>query len=159
MEITLKKASFEDTNLLHQMQMQSFKPLLGKYQGCSFSPAKENVEEIGEILKRDDMDYYIIKYGHVSIGGIRVTKTEEHCCKMNSIFILPEYQGKGIGQKVIKLVENQYGKDTEWFLEAIKQEKNNCYIYEKLGYVPTGQEEKINEDFTLVQYNKHHNFK
>lgn len=159
MEITLKKASFEDTNLLHQMQIQSFKPIVGKYQECDFSPARENLEEIGKLLKRDDMDYYIIKYGHVSIGGIRVTRTDQNCCKMNSIFILPEYQGKGIGQKVIRLIENQYGEGTEWFLEAIKQEKNNCYIYEKLGYVLTGQEERVNDQFTLVQYNKHINFK
>ena len=42
-----------------------------------------------------------------------------------------------------------------WKLDTIKQEPRNCHLYEKCGFVRTGQEEVVNERLTLVFYEKH----
>lgn len=159
MEITLKKASFEDTNLIHQMQVQSFKPLLNKYQNFEMGPVGETLQNLGEKIGKDDTDLYIIKYGHVSIGALRVVKEEENACHISPIFILPEYQGKGIGQKVLKMVEKHYENATTWLLDTIKEEKINCYLYEKMGYKVLGEERTAQSEATLVHYAKHLEFK
>ena len=47
-------------------------------------------------------------------------------------------------------------KDTKeiWELSTILEEKGNCYLYEKLGYHPTGKTQVINDRLTLIFYEK-----
>ena len=47
-------------------------------------------------------------------------------------------------------------KDTKeiWELSTILEEKGNCYLYEKLGYHPTGNTQVINDRLTLIFYHK-----
>jgi hypothetical protein len=39
-------------------------------------------------------------------------------------------------------------------LDTILQEKDNCYLYEKLGYRQTSKTEIINDKMTIVFYEK-----
>ena len=70
-----------------------------------------------------------------------------------TIFILPEFQGKGIAQETIRLCEEMHGNGN-WELDTILQESKNCHLYEKMGYRQTGKTEAINERLTLVFYEK-----
>lgn len=72
----------------------------------------------------------------------------------NIMFILSEYQGKGIAQKAITLVEEMFPKAISWELATILEEKRNCYLYEKMGYKKTGVKKKLNENATLIFYKK-----
>ena len=37
---------------------------------------------------------------------------------------------------------------------AIAEEPGNCYLYEKMGYHPTGRLQPVNERLTLIFYEK-----
>ena len=73
--------------------------------------------------------------------------------RISPLFILPEYRNKGIAQSVIKICEEIHG-NTNWELSTILEEKGNCYLYEKLGYHPTGKTQVINDRLTLIFYHK-----
>ncbi|MDF2504080.1 MAG: acetyltransferase [Clostridium sp.] len=75
--------------------------------------------------------------------------------RVSPVFVLPEYQGIGIAQKVFQIVEQIYCNVHVWELDTILQEQGNCYLYEKLGYERTGKTEIINSKMTLVYYEKH----
>lgn len=66
---------------------------------------------------------------------------------------MPEYRGKGIAQKAIEKAEEIHGNNN-WELSTVKEEKGNCYLYEKMGYKLTGASEIINEKMTIVYYKK-----
>ena len=66
---------------------------------------------------------------------------------------MPEFQGKGIAQKAIRLCEEMHGNEN-WELDTILQESKNCHLYEKMGYRQTGKTEVINERLTLTFYDK-----
>lgn len=70
------------------------------------------------------------------------------------MFILPIYQGKGIAQKAIFLIEEMFPQATSWELATILEEEGNCYLYEKIGYNQTGDSKKINDKTTLIFYKK-----
>ncbi|WP_372633737.1 GNAT family N-acetyltransferase [Cohnella sp.] len=70
------------------------------------------------------------------------------------MFILPEYQGRGIAQQVFAIIEQLYSEASAWELDTIEQERGNCYLYEKLGYKRTGKTEVINDKMTIVFYEK-----
>lgn len=49
------------------------------------------------------------------------------------MFIHPIYQGKGIAQKVLILIEGMFSKAQCFELATILEEERNCFLYEKWG--------------------------
>ena len=155
MEIKLLKANINDAEEIHKMQVVTFKPLLDKYQDYDLNPANEKIEKTISRINEKITDYYIIRSGEVSVGGIRIRRYEDgDLCKVGPLFILPEYQNKGIAQEVFKIIEKMYSPKNGWILDTILQEKGNCHLYEKVGYKKTGKIENFNEKMDLVYYEK-----
>lgn len=155
MEITLLRAAIGDASELHAMQTEAFKELFEKYRDFDTSPANEGVEKVEARLKQDFTFYYFICIGEQKVGAVRVidTKEDSRNKRISPIYILPEFQGKGIAQEAIQLCEKMHGKEN-WELDTILQESKNCHLYEKMGYRQTGKTEVINERLTLVFYEK-----
>jgi GNAT superfamily N-acetyltransferase len=155
MIINLEKATIENANEIHQMQLKSFKELLDKYQDYDINPGSEPIDKITARINQKETDYYIIKYNNISVGAIRIINLDNgKLNRISPIFILPEFQNKGIAQNVFKIIEEKYKPENGWILDTILQEKGNCYLYEKIGYVKTGKIEKINEKMDIVHYKK-----
>ena len=155
MEITLLRANIDNAKELHAMQVKAFKELLEKYQDYDTNPGNESVEKVEARLKQDFTFYYFICIGQQKAGAIRIVDMKENGKnkRISPIFILPEFQGKGIAQKAIQLCEETHGNEN-WELDTILQESKNCHLYEKMGYRKTGKTEVINERLTLVFYEK-----
>jgi GNAT superfamily N-acetyltransferase len=155
MKITLIKASVENAEEIHQMQLKTFKPLLEKYHDYDRSPGNEKIERTIARINEKITDYYIIKLKKTSVGGIRIrTYDEGLLCKVGPLFVLPEYQNKGIAQKTFEMIEKRYKPKNGWILDTILEENGNCHLYEKMGYKKTGKIEQINEIMHIVYYEK-----
>lgn len=155
MEIKLLRANIDNAKELHAMQIEAFKELLEKYQDFDTNPGNESVEKVEARLKQDFTFYYFICIGQQKVGAIRIVDRKEAGVnkRISPIFILPEFQGRGIAQEAIRLGEEVHGNDN-WELDTILQEPKNCYLYEKMGYRQTGKTEVINERLTLTFYEK-----
>lgn len=154
MNILLVMASLEDAPMIHDMQLRSFKPLLQKYEDDETSPANESLTRIEERIQQSFTDYYLIKVDKLAIGAIRIVIKENKTYRVSPVFIVPEYQGQGVAQKVFTRIEEIYSDAVKWELDTILQEKGNCYLYEKLGYQRTGKFTQINSKMTIVDYVK-----
>ena len=141
MEIELLRANIGDAKELHTMQIKAFKELLQKYQDIDTNPANESVEKVEARLKQAFTFYYFICIGQQKVGAIRIIDKKESGKnkRISPIFILPEFQGKGIAQKAIRLCEEMHGNGN-WELDTILQEPKNCHLYEKMGYRQTEYE-------------------
>lgn len=153
MDIQLVRATVNDTRLIWSMQVETFLPLLKKYQDMDTSPANEPIEKVIKRLEQNETYFYLIKSGGVSVGAIRVVDKKNGKKRISPLFVLPEFQNKGIAQKAILEAEKLHG-DENWELDTILEEKGNCYLYEKMGYRKTEKTEKINDKLTLVFYEK-----
>jgi GNAT superfamily N-acetyltransferase len=154
MDISLTKAGLNEAGLIHDLQIKSFRSLLDKYQDFETSPGNEPIEKVIERLKQPFTDYYLVKTGALVIGGIRIVKLGNGRYRVSPVFVLPEYQGQGVAQKVFKMVEEIYRDARVWELNTIQQEAGNCYLYEKLGYRLTGWTQIVNSKMTLIAYEK-----
>lgn len=154
MNIQLIKADLCDAYVIHDMQIKAFLPLLEKYQDDDTSPANETVDHIIFRLNQPTTDYYLINRGDRHVGAIRIVHKEEKNYRISPIFILPEFQGQKIAQKVFAIIEDLYDDAHRFELDTILEEQGNCYLYEKLGYKKTGQRLKINDRMTIVYYEK-----
>lgn len=153
MNISLKKASVLDHEVLYELQIKSFKDLLDKYQDYDTNPGAEKLERTISRLNEANSDYYFIQLNNENIGAIRIIKIND-LCKLKQIYILPKYQGNGYAQQAIVMTELLYPEAKHWELDTIKQEAKLCHLYEKMGYKQTGKELSIKDEITLVIYKK-----
>lgn len=154
MEISLSKAGLKEASIIHEMQIKAFMPLLNKYKDYETSPANQTVEQIEDRINQSYTDYYLIREANIPVGAIRIVKKENKNYRVSPVFILPDYQGRGIAQKVFSMIEDRYSDARIWELATILEEQRNCYLYEKLGYRQKGDPKQINDKMTIVIYEK-----
>lgn len=162
-EIKLIPATERDAGLIHSMQCEAFLPLYEKYHDDDTSPVKESIQNVIRKIQKGERksDYYLIRYQNQTVGAVRATEErnkrngrEKDILWISPIFILPEYQNRGIGYTVIQKLFQLYDHVITWRLYTILQEAGNCHFYEKCGFVKTGKEKKVNDAMTLAGYEK-----
>lgn len=151
LEIKLIQATAGDVMVLHDIQTKAFKPLLEKYLDYETNPANEPINRLFEKIQFSS--FFKIVLDHQVVGGIRVVRKNDSYW-ISPIFILPEFQGKGIAQQAICQVEELFTRFNTWELQTILQEKGNCYLYEKMGYKRTDFVREVNDKMTLIGYKK-----
>ena len=151
--LQLRIAQAEDAETILEMQKRAFMPLYEKYRDDETSPATEGVERVRARIADPASRYWFIIWDEKAVGAIRV-KASGRICRVSPMFVLPEYQGKGIAQQAMQLAEAQFPDAACWRLDTILQEKGNCHLYEKMGYVRVGEPKVINSRMTLIDYEK-----
>ncbi|NHQ87359.1 GNAT family N-acetyltransferase [Iodobacter sp. HSC-16F04] len=153
--VHIVEATLADAQIIHQMQLVSFKDLLDRYQDFELSPGAEPIERFIARMTQANSTYFLIYFGTVLAGAIRIQKNiKEEICRISPVFILPEYRNKGISQKVFEIIESKYKPRNGWQLDTILEEAGNCYLYEKLGYKKTGKIDFIKDGMHIVRYQK-----
>lgn len=153
MKVTLKQASINDVGKIHKMQVEAFKPLLEKYKDYETNPGNETIEQIRAKIIQPDSKYYFIYLQNQIVGAIRIVNLEEEKLRISPIFVMTEFQGRGIAQRAINIIENMYPNTTGWKLDTALQETKLCHLYEKIGYKKKDTK-TINDKLTIVSYEK-----
>lgn len=157
--IKVSRISSEIADTIHKIQKECFNPLLKIYEDYDLSPAMESVEKIKEKIDRNNTIAYIFEFNGINVGWVRVIEYPNLTFKIAALCILPEYQNKGLAQEALKQIESFYPNAKRWILDTILQEKGNCHLYEKIGYVRFGDVIPINDRMTIVSYEKYVNNK
>ena len=151
MKVALIKAEQSDAEELLRIQKHCFAPHLVRYEDYEISPATQTLEKMEEKISNEA--YYKIMADDCLAGGICVKKLPaDNEYYLRIIYVLPDVQGKGVGQTAIRLAEEQFPDANVWYLETLEDMPGNRHVYEKMGYLFTGKKEKINEKLTLVFY-------
>lgn len=154
MQIELVRASMADAETIWHMQRIAFAELLERYQDYDTNPACEPLEKVQWRLSLPATHFYFIRVDGVNAGAIRIIDhQDESAKKISPLFVMPEYRGKGVAQSAIRKAESIHGSE-HWRLDTILQEEANCHLYEKMGYKQTGETKVINDNLTLVFYEK-----
>ena len=105
MNITLEEAKESDAAAVFNMQIIAFRPLLEKYQDYDTNPGNEKLERVLQRIHNPRGRFLKILIDEVLAGAINIVEKEKHCYWISPLFILPEFQGKGIAQKAMILAE------------------------------------------------------
>lgn len=76
MEITLEKATESDAEVIFQMQIDSFSPLLHKYKDYETNPANETIEKTICRINHVDGGFYKIIVAMNLVGAICISPKE-----------------------------------------------------------------------------------
>ena len=152
--VKLREVTKEEIPELYEMQVKSFMPLYEKYHDEG-SPAIEPIERVKRRFDVENRKYYFIMKDGARVGAINIghnDPNEKKVAFISPLFVLPEFQNRGIGYAAIQKAFEQLPEVTTWKLDTILQEPANCHLYEKCGFVRVGEEKVINEDMTLIDY-------
>lgn len=87
-------------------------------------------------------NYYKIMYDAVLIGVILIAYTGREHGRIDRFYIKPNIQNKGIGSKVLGLIEAMYPMVKIWTLDTAQKSLRNHKFYEKNGYIKMGEDEQ-----------------
>ena len=125
--VQLIKATADDLEELHTLQVEAFMPLYEKYHDDEMSPAKESIERIAEKLSRPHSFFYFITSEGEKVGVIRIVRdyesADDSIMHISPLFIRPRFQGMGFGGAAIEAAFDLQSyadsiKDTTQYTEA-----------------------------------------
>ncbi len=82
--------------------------------------------------------FIIAKDGDKVVGSCRMMRLEGFN-KLSTIYVLPEYQSKGIGRKLWKAVIPFIDTQKDIIVQVATYNKKAISFYEKLGFIDTGK--------------------
>ncbi|MBN7772204.1 GNAT family N-acetyltransferase [Clostridium aminobutyricum] len=160
----IKKATIEDAVIMSKIHADSwraaYKGILPQKQLDELSD-EHWVTFFQEWLERGCIESYIVFIEDVAVGCVTCGSIAPECADRNeiiSLYILPDYFGKGIGKvlmhKALELIQKNGFEDA--FLWTLKENKRARLFYEKNGFIldDTGHCERI-FDQDAVKYVKY----
>lgn len=138
--ITIEKATITDAEELTEITKRTFDEELRKWLPNPENAVDYNIQPPGySSIKMTkymirELEYFKVLMDKEIVGGIIITISGKCYGRIDRIFIDPNYQGKGIGSRVINLIEDEFTNVRNWDLETSSRQINNHYFYEKMGY-------------------------
>ena len=155
MEVTVARFRAGDIDAVYAIQRAAFRPLYEKYRDDATSPYLESRETVLRKYARPGTSGYVLRADGAPVGAVRVAvRPGEKLGRISALCVLPEWQSRGVAQRALREIERLHGDIEAWSLDTILEEAGNCHLYEKLGYVRVGEAERIQENMTLVRYEK-----
>ena len=154
--VKLEEVRDDELPQLLEMQKEAFMPLYEKYHDDG-NPGLENLDRIKARAAAPNRQYYFIVKDGARVGVINVglkMQDEKKTANIGPLFILPKYQSQGIGYVAMQQAFALYNEAELWRLETVLQETGACHLYEKCGFVRTGEETIVNDKMTLIMYER-----
>lgn len=152
MEIIL--AAIEDLEPILYLQKLAYKSEAKIYEDYSIPPMTQRFEEI-----RNEFTSHVFLKAVCEnniIGSVRAN-LDDISCFIGRLIVHPEFQGKGIGTKLMNAVENHFSDAQRYELfTGTKSIKNIC-LYKRLGYKPF-KELVVNKSLTLIYMEKQNEY-
>ncbi len=148
--ITIQKPNKEDVKDIQQV---FYKTWLATYPNSDIGITVEDIEERFKnrfsekaIQKRlDDISnkncdklFLVAKNNNEVVGVCRVIK-EDKLNKLEAIYVLPEFQGQGIGKMFWIEALKFWNNDKIIIVQVASYNSNAIRFYERLGFVDTGK--------------------
>jgi GNAT superfamily N-acetyltransferase len=116
----------------------------------------DSVEWEREFIKNKDgnnFSYILLDNGNIigGFGGVDRGKGDLH---LGCIYVVLEYQNKGIGSMIMKFLNEKFPDAVRWTLDTPYLSFRNHHFYEKNGFVKVGETEPLEDGFYLFLYEK-----
>jgi RimJ/RimL family protein N-acetyltransferase len=138
--IEIKQAVVEDAAKLTEVQERTFEDdNKWKPFGCSMEgpPGYNSVTWNAETIAR--MPYFKILFNGQIVGGIIVFDVGQGRYELGRIYVDPDFQNRGIGQRAVKLMFEALPAAKRWTLGTPSWAIRNQHFYEKMGFVRIGE--------------------
>jgi len=157
-EITIQKKSTKDVEAVNNVY---YKTWLDTYPNIEARISEEDIkhafiDDFSEMFIAKEKERIrnlpenkrplVAKVGE-KVVGICVVKNNKDTNSLETIYVLPDYQGKGVGKMLWEEAKKSLDINKDIVLEVVSYSKSTIKFYEKLGFVKIGE---VYQDKRLV---------
>jgi ribosomal protein S18 acetylase RimI-like enzyme len=132
--LKLRRATDDDAEFAYRTKEAGFRRYVEQVWGW-------NDEEQRRLHARryNSQEFSVIQLAGVDVGIIAVVR-EPDCFRLNQLFVLPEYQGKGIGTTcTMRVVEDASAAGLPVQLRVLKANRRAAAFFQSLGFRRVGE--------------------
>ena len=127
MKVTFVPAGEEDVSRIFQLN----KELIHRYEDLSAIPYDKVLSWVEENI-RQQLPHFRRIMADGSHAGYFCLCPAAGKWELDSLFVFPEYQGRGIGREAVRYCQNR--ADTTLFLYVFKENTGALRLYQRLGF-------------------------
>ena len=132
--LKLRKATPDDSEFAYQTKKAAFQEYVEKVWGWDEDEQRHLHKE-----RFASQDFYVILVSGEDIGIMAIVRHPDHI-KLNQMFILPEYQSKGIGAECMnRIIKEATTSKLPIRLQVLKVNNRAAVFYKRLGFRKTGE--------------------
>ncbi len=124
-------AQIEDAEEILELQKLAYQSEAVIYNDWSIPPLTETFEGIREEFSK--CTFLKQTASGKIIGSVRAVVNDNRC-NIGRLIVHPDFQGSGIGTKLILTVEREFPNVKRFELFTGSKSDRNIHLYEKLGY-------------------------
>lgn len=132
--LRLKRATVSDSDFAYQVKKLAF----GKYveQVRGWNEAEQRALHQKRFASQE---FYVIQWSDIEVGVLAFVRDPD-CLTVNQLFILPEYQGRGIGRACMMQIINEAATSHSAVrLRVLKVNSRAMAFFEGLGFERIGE--------------------
>jgi GNAT superfamily N-acetyltransferase len=133
-DLTFRKATEADSDFAYMVKKVTFREYADQVWGWD-EAQQRGLHERRFVAQ----DFRIIQVGGRDVG-VLATVSEADCVRVNQLFILPQYQRKGIGAACMKHVLGEAeAREKSVKLQVLKVNPRAIEFYQELGFIGVGE--------------------
>jgi ribosomal protein S18 acetylase RimI-like enzyme len=125
--VIIQRADKDELSEILNIQKAAFAEVAKKYNVAALPPLKQTLEN----LQNEFINYIFLKalLDDKMVGSVRAC-AENETCYINKLIVLPDYQNKNIGTKLMNEIEKQFGQKIKRYeLFTGSRDTKNKYLY------------------------------
>jgi ribosomal protein S18 acetylase RimI-like enzyme len=151
MAIKIHKSTSNDVYGIREVQRETWlntypnvkegitiKDVESRFKDDSTPEGRRKIEERKKRYKDKNSQVWVAEENERIIGFCEAIKENENN-RIQAIYVLPSYQGKGIGRRLIKKAFAWLGKDKDIYVNVARYNQQAIDFYKKNGFEETGR--------------------
>ena len=134
-ELSLRKAHASDSEFIFAVKEAAYREYVEEVWGWDDKYQRERHNR--EFVSQED--FRIIRFRGTDVGFL-ITFSTPDTLKVNQIYILPEYQGRGIGSACLtRIIDDASREQKSVTLQVLKVNTRGVAFYQRLGFTIVGE--------------------
>ena len=134
-ELSFRKAEASDSEFVFAVKAAAYREYVEQVWGWDDSDQRERHDKEFALH-----DFRIIQFRKTDVGFL-ITSCPSGTIKVNQIYILPEYQGKGIGSACFtRIIDEASLEQKSVVLQVLKVNTRGVDLYQRLGFTIVGED-------------------
>jgi ribosomal protein S18 acetylase RimI-like enzyme len=150
--MNIEQATIDDAQQILALQKLAYASEAEIYNDFTIPPLHQTLDEV----KAEFANQRFLKVCEEQriVGSVRAY-VKEGTCYIGKLIVHPEWQNRGIGNKLLQEIENIFHNVTRYELFTGHKSRKNLYLYKKNDYRIFRYQE-ITDDLTIVFMEKYH---
>ena len=133
--LNIRKAHANDSEFVFTVKKAAYREYVEQVWGWD-----DNYQRERQNKEFASHDFHIIQFCGTDVGFF-ITLCTSDTIKVNQIFILPEYQRRGIGSACMtRIIDNANLEQSSVVLQVLKVNTRGIALYQRLGFKIVGQD-------------------